>query len=304
MSISYRVYFNRAALPPFDAVRMLSRHLEADFDFSDVFDFGLRRAYCPCLLEGAACGFEWICGENENGADFDDGSGLLRDADSCGTLVFRSDSVDAICAVAVGAAIALLTGGAVLTPEEDIISGDDIPDWSQGEINGYRAFHHDGQEEDSAEELLGNWLHGLKDAVLQLLPRFDPASPRVILTASSGVRLIGARWTLQLADGTAVTTLDYPSRNPSAGHIETLKQHVEKLSPLVRNRVLAQADFDPQSLEIRLTLEEGTLIFHAAAYSCTQGMPFLLGDCWEMLDGQLLRIAPDPDTSTLTISRD
>lgn len=306
MPISYRVYFNRAALPPFDAVRMLSRHLEADFEFSGCFDFGRSGGYCPCLLKEAECGFEWACGDNGDGADFDDGSGLLRGADSCATLTFRPGGDGAVCAVAVCAALALLSGGAVLTPEKDVVSGDDIPDWSQGEANGYRIFSPGGEEERGAEALLEGWLGGLENAGMQLLPRFDAASPRIILTFPNGVRLIGARWTLQLTDGGTVTTRAYPPRNPSAGHIEALKQHVDALAALLRNRSLARAVFDPQTLEIRLSLAAGALIFHpAAAYpDPAENMPYMLGDCWEMLDHRLLRITPDIHAQRLIIARD
>lgn len=306
MATSYSVFFDRAALPAFEAVRAMAHYLEADFDFAEAYDFRSESGYCPCRLAGADCGFEWRLAANAVDPDRLVDAPALRQPDSRGELIFHENFDNAICAVVVAAAIALLTGGALLTPDEALIVGDDLPDWAQGEANGYRFFRPGDGGLADAEALLGDWLRGVRDARAQLLPRFDPGSPRIIITFSSGVRLIGARWTLRLADGSVATTHAYPPRNPSDDDIAALQRQIEMLTSLLQNRTVDAARFDAASLEIHLAFAGGGLIFHPrAAYpSAGWNKPLMLGDCWEMLDNRLVRITPDADSGTLRLDSD
>jgi len=321
MSVAYTLYFNRASLPSFAAVREVARHLESDFDFSAPFDFTVADAYCPCSLAGEECGFQWrlTAADGQTEAYGKDSRAMLGTLSAFDEMLLRSEHFYAYhphvwaaahengaCAVIVAAAFALLSDATLVAPDTSVVKGDELPDWSVGEVmahlDGWDVATKRGDKPYPAEELLMEWLNALENAAVRLLPLMNPASSRITLLFSTGLRLSGARWTVT-AGGETHSTVDYPSGALSEAQRQTLRRAFTPLASLVENSALQQVRFDARTLELAVVFPDGILTFAPQAQGAdTPELP-LPGDRWEMIDSGLVTVSPDTLVEKLAIIR-
>ena len=296
MSVSYQVYLQQRALPDADWLVSAVRAMAPTFELVEPYDFATESGWCPCRLDGTDCGFEW-----ELDAEPDVPPDLAAQRfDAAASLAFRSSDADAICAALVAANLASITGGVLVTPDDERIDPDAALAWVSDIVRKSKKDIRKRAKPKAAspDEIVQRWLAALPGASVESFVRSLPDDPLVGIRFGGGIVLKMRRWTVS-TDAGERSTADFP-RTPTPARVASLDEAVQQLMALLASGPLQSARLDADSLALELVYAGGrvTAQAQAAGYADAFAAALKSTDRWELRD-RTDGVFPDADDHRL-----
>lgn len=303
MSVRIEVHLHAARLPDNDWLAASVGSMLPGFAFAEAFDPTSDSGWWPCLIGGAACGFEWELDSD----DIEVPATLAnRRFDAVARLEYRSSQQDAICATVVAANLASIAGGVVCTPDGDCIEPDDALTWASGVLRdlrkGARARASKKREStQTPQQRLEAWLSALVGAEVDAVMRSLPDDPTIAVRYGSALRFRAKRWAIDSDAAEAWSTECFP-RTMSHDQVHRLEEIFQRLVSVLRSGPVVEAGYDPATRIIRIAHPGGTFrLAPRAGYPLSgEELFFSDGDLWEV-EKDKVRIRPDEDTDGLEV---
>lgn len=290
MSVVYEVR-SPAPFPEASALVHELRSMAADFAFEAPFDFMEDSGWCPCRLGGKAAGFEWERVDEPPAVDR---------LPVVAQVSVRSSLDDHVCAVIVAAALVERTGGQLVTPDGQEVSGAEALQWARARTASVRSTPRRTARRKAPihpEALMASWLAELPGQRVARVFRSLPDDPQTSFCFEQGLTLRATRWTFEEGSGTRHSTLDLP-RSLTAASQQDLERSVGRLIRVLSSEAVLEGRLDGLALEF--AFPSGVLRVFPEGRVTLPKQDYLTDDRWEVRV-RLTSVLPDLELTRLIV---